>query len=367
MNILFYSPFNLRSRDTESLMLAFKKQGHEVSSLTQGTGNIIHSYLRDKGIKTYSHFLPGKQNAWYYFRQVIFLIKFCRKHRIAIVYSHLESANFVASIAQYFFRASVYICRHHIDEAALYGFDKSLAYKITYRFAKKIIVVSDQAKAYMTEHEKIKPEKIIHINLAYDFSLYKQPDANAVKLIRSQTSSSVILLTACRLTKHKRPHLAVHTLDKLLKKGMDAHLIIVGSGEEEKNLKDLIAELKLTNRVTMPGYVSNMPDYLAAADFLVHPSVLESSCVIVKESGLVNTPVIVCRGIGDFDSYLRQGVNGFLVDRGIFAEEAADLIEKNISNTSFLKAMGASLHQTILNNFEINRILPAYNKLNNVE
>jgi glycosyltransferase involved in cell wall biosynthesis len=367
MNILFYSPFDLRSRDTESLMLAFKKQGHTVTSLTQGTGDVIHAYLRDKGIKTYSNFLPGKHNAWYYVRQIIFLIKFCKRHRIAVVYSHLESANFVASIAQYFIKANVYICRHHIDEAALYGFDKSIAYKITYRFAKKIIVVSDQAKTYMIRHEKIKPHKIIHINLAYDFSLYKQPDSNAVQAIRSQASCSVILLTACRLTVHKRPQLAVHTLDKLLKKGINARLIILGSGEEEKNLKDLIAELNLVSRVTMPGYVSNMPDYLAAADFLVHPSVLESSCVIVKESGLVNTPVIVCKGIGDFDSYLQQGFNGFLVDRGIFAEEAADLIEKNFSNTSFLEAMGASLHHRIRDNFEINRILPAYDKLNNVE
>jgi glycosyltransferase involved in cell wall biosynthesis len=367
MKFLFYSPFNLRSRDTESLMLAFKKQGHTVTSLTQGTGDVIHTYLRDKGIKTYSNFLPGKQNAWYYFRQIIFLIKFCKQHRIAVVYSHLESANFVASIAQHFIRANVYICRHHIDEAALYGFDKSLAYKITYRLAKKIIVVSDQAKSYMISHEKIKPQKILHINLAYDFSLYQQPDATAVSLIRSRTSSSIILLAVCRLTIHKRPQLAVHTLDKLLKKGIDAQLILLGSGEEEKNLKNLIAELNLVDNVTMPGYVSNVPDYLAAADFLVHPSVLESSCVIVKESGLVNTPVIVCKGIGDFDSYLQQGANGFLVDRGIFAEEAADLIENYFSNTLILEEIGASLHKTILYNFEINRILPAYDKLNNVE
>lgn len=367
MNILFYSPFDLRSRDTESLMLAFKKQGHEVSSLTQGTGESIHAYLQAKGIKTYSNFLSGKQNAWYYLRQIIFLIRFCSQHRIEVVYSHLESANFVAAVAQYFIRAKIHICRHHIDEAALYGFDKSLTYRLTYRLAKKIIVVSEQAKMYMAAHEKIKADKIIHINLAYDFSLYNEPDVQTVQQIRLQSPSTVLLLTACRLTTHKRPELSVQVLDRLIKKGIDARLIILGSGEEEENLKKLIAALSLTNHVVMPGYVGNMPDYLAAADFLVHPSVLESSCVIVKEAGLVKTPVIVCKGVGDFDSYLQNGSNAFLADRGIFAAEAADLIEENFPNTSLLQKMGSALHQGVLDNFDISRILPAYDKLNTVE
>lgn len=366
MNILFYSPFNLRSRDTESLMLAFQAQGHEVISLTQARGEVIHEYLSRKGIKTFSNFLPGKQGLWYYLRQIIYLIRFCRKHRIDIVYSHLESANFVASVAQYFIRAKVFICRHHIDEAALYGFDRSLTYKITYRLARNIIVVSVEAKAYMIRHEKIPAKKIFHINLAYDFSLYPLPDQQKVDQIRNQTAG-IILVTACRLTRYKRPELSVQVLAEVVKRGMDARLMLLGTGDEEQALKELAVKLDVSDRVRMPGYVANVPDYLVAADFLLHPSVLESSCVIVKEAGLVETPVIVCAGVGDFDSYLVNGVHGFSVNRNDFVTAAADIIEKHHSNPVVLKEMGASLHQIILDNFEISNILPHYQKLNSLE
>ncbi|NJM26390.1 MAG: hypothetical protein HC859_13810 [Bacteroidia bacterium] len=42
--ILFYSPFNQRSRDTESLMIAFKQMGHRVLSLSQQEGHIINDF-----------------------------------------------------------------------------------------------------------------------------------------------------------------------------------------------------------------------------------------------------------------------------------------------------------------------------------
>ena len=46
MNILFYSSFNARARDAETLMLAFKKQGHRVVSLTQAEGKPINDGVR---------------------------------------------------------------------------------------------------------------------------------------------------------------------------------------------------------------------------------------------------------------------------------------------------------------------------------
>lgn len=367
MNILFYSPFDLRSRDTESLMLAFKAEGHQVISLTQARGEVIHRYLADKGVQTFSNFLPGKQNAWYYLRQILYLINFCWQHRINVVYSHLESANFVASIAQYFIRAKVFIGRHHIDEAALYGFDQSLTYKITYRLARKIIVVSSEAKEYMIRHEKIPARKIVHINLAYDFSLYKQPNTKEIEKIQAEISAKIILVTACRLTKHKRPELSIHVMDELIRRGIDAKLILLGRGEEEEALKKLIIALSLSDKVVMPGYVANMPDYLAAADFLLHPSVLESSCVVVKEAGLVETPVIVCAGVGDFNSYLVDEVNGFLVDRNTFVLAAADTIVRHQENAVLLKTMGKSLRKVILDNFEIGNIFQEYKKLTHLE
>ncbi len=362
--ILFYSPFNQRSRDTESLMVAFQRQGHRVLSLSQAQGNLIHEYLQSQGIETFTYIVQSSSALVYFIRHIFFLIRFCRKHKVNVVYSHLEPANFAAVVAQFFIKAKIYVGRHHIDEAALSEFDQSTFYKITYQLAKKIIVVSNRGAEYMISIEKIHPSKIIKINLAYDFSLYTPPQMETVKTIRENTSANLILLTVCRLTKYKRADLSIRLLKALVNSGVDAKLIVLGGGTEEQNLRALAIEQGIADRIDMPGHVNNVADYLAAADFLVHPSVLESSCVIVKEAAITSLPVLVCRDVGDFDDYLIHGTNGFVVDKDNFVDEAAAVLTSNYQDKQLLKLLTKNLRSKVIELFSVNAIISQYETLN---
>jgi glycosyltransferase involved in cell wall biosynthesis len=345
-------------------MLAFQAQGHRVISLSQAEGEPIHGFLRSKGIETYSHVIRSGSNVIYFLKHIIYLTRFCRRHKVDVVYSHLEPANFVASIAQYFIKACVYICRHHSNEGSLVGFSNSLSYKLTYSLAKKIIVVSRHTAEYMTRTEKIDPGKIIHINLAYDFDLYSPPDRTTVERIRQAKGSSLLLVTAGRLNKYKRPELSVRVLKKLVDSGVNARLIILGLGENAAGLKEMIEKNGLTGYVEMPGYVTNVPDYLDAADFLVHPSIAESSCVVVKEAGLMKTPVIVCRGIGDFDDYIVHGENGFVVNKDFFVDECAQIIADAAGQSDLRGKVGQNLRDSVYKLFSVDQIIKKYETLN---
>jgi glycosyltransferase involved in cell wall biosynthesis len=282
------------------------------------------------------------------------------------VYSHLEPANFVASIGQYLIKAKTYLCRHHIDEGRLYHFDKDLSYRMTYKLAKHIIVVSDHSKRYMIDQEKIHPSKILHINLAYDFSLYEKQRKLNVAEIRDQYRAEVLLLSACRMTSFKRPEKVIEVARRLLDQGLDVKLIMLGSGEMQDELEMLIKNLGLNDRIFMLGYVSNVLDYMAAANFLLHPSLLDSSCVAIKEAGLVELPVIVCKGIGDFDDYLIDGENGFVVSPDFFIEEASQVVKNNFQNVELLHCIGERLNKSVLDLFSIEHVLVKYDSLNNL-
>jgi glycosyltransferase involved in cell wall biosynthesis len=348
-------------------MLAFQNQGHRVISLSQQEGYLINDFFSTKGIETHSYTPKGYRSGWWYsFKHLIYFIQFCWKHRIDVVYSHLEPANFVASMGQYFVRAKTYICRHHIDEGMLYNFDKDLSYRITYLLARKIIVVSNHARNYMIDCEGIAPTKILHINLAYDFNLYNWPDEKKVQAIRRHFKAAILLLSACRLTAFKRPDIAIHTLKRLIEQGLDVRLILLGQGEMGEHLKRLIADLGLQDQVFMPGYVNNVIDYMAAADFFIHPSLLDSSCVTVKEAGLAELPVVVCRGIGDFDDFLINSQNGFLVDKEKFVEETAEIISSTYKNKERLRAIGSNLKKSVLERFSVKNVIDDYNTLNSV-
>ncbi len=364
--ILFYSPFNQRSRDTESLMLAFKQQGHKVISLTQQEGCQINSFLTENGILAVSHVLPGQRSGWLYFlRHLVYLIRFCHRNKIDIVYSHLEPANFVASIGQYFIKAKTYLCRHHVNEGNLYKFDKDLYYRITYRLARRVIVVSERARRYMVDKEKVPSKKVLHINLAHNFELYAKVDPSRVNEIKKIQNAEILLLSACRFTEYKRPHLAIEVVKSLVDKGVEAKLILLGKGEMQQQLEDLVRDLKLERNVSMPGYVNNILDYMSASDFFLHPSILDSSCVSVKEAALVRLPCIVCRGVGDFDEYLLDRQNAFLSNPETFVSESTQAILEYRNQKHALEEMGNNLNKSVLSTFSVDAVLTQYDEINN--
>ncbi len=132
----------------------------------------------------------------------------------------------------------------------------------------------------------------------------------------------------------------------------------------KEQLKILVTQLGLSDAVIMPGYVSNVLEYISTADFFLHPSILDSSCVVIKEAGLVSKPVIVCRGVGDFDDYVVHKTNGLVVDRDKFVEESSLLIQKYHHNKKFLSELGEGLKKSVLELFDVEKVARQYDLLN---
>jgi glycosyltransferase involved in cell wall biosynthesis len=344
-------------------MIALRQQGHRVISLSQSTGAQVHDHVRQYGVETFSYMIKESPRWLWLLRHAVYLVRFCAAHKVGVMYSHLEGPAFVSTLVRPFVRARVFVCRHHVDEARLRGFDRAFYYRFTYRFAYHVIVVSARAKEYMIREEGVPAEKITHINLAYDFDEYTEPAAGEVERVAARMPGKVRLLTVGRLTKYKRPEAALFTLKELRTRGVDAGLTILGRGEEEANLKGLAGELGIEKHVLFDGYVERVVPYMKAANFLVHASELESSCVVVKEAALAGLPVIVCSGIGDFDEYLENERDAFVLDPSRFVEMAANVIGRNHSDIGKLRSMAERLAVKVRTRFDIRTIVAEYGKL----
>lgn len=360
MRILFYTPLHTRCRDLESQAAAFKAQGHSIHLLTLCGKGPLHDNFSGYGHEVSFQSVDMNSGVGMIFYRWISLVAFCWRHKIDVVYAHLEPANFVAVMARLFVRARVIICRHHIDEARLYKFDKSLAYRLTYRFARTIIVVSEHARKYMMEQEGVPAHKIHVIPLAYDFNLYEKPNPEEVRKLREQTQGKLHLVDACRFTEFKRPFELLKLATLLVDRKIPFRLTILGQGDLAERLNQGIDELNLREHVVLPGYVNNVLTFLAASDLLVHPSLLESSCITVKEAGLVGLPVVVCRGVGDFDDTLTSGRDSFMVDANDFPNQAAELVDRLHKDAVPFRAAGENLRQNILSRFDISRVSSLY-------
>ncbi|MDO9030793.1 MAG: glycosyltransferase [Hydrogenophaga sp.] len=104
-----------------------------------------------------------------------------------------------------------------------------------------------------------------------------------------------------------------------------ARLRIIGKGEEEANLKQMVDQLGIAKRVS---FTQGMPNAeivaaMAAADVLVLPSRFDGWGAVVNEALMVGTPVICSNRCGASD-LIENGRNGYVFE----TDSASALLER---------------------------------------
>jgi hypothetical protein len=206
----------------------------------------------------------------------------------------------------------------------------------------------------MIKYEKVKAKKIAIIPYIYDFNSYAKPNENEVSRIRNKYPAKLLIITASRMIKMKRHDLVLPVYKKLIQEGYSIKVLLLDEGDEKNNLQQYVKNNRLEEAIFFLGFRTNIIDYLAAADLLVHPSYTEASSSLVKEFGLLKKPVIVCSGVGDFDQYIIHKKNGFLVTPPDEMNEFEENIKFVYNNKDESKQIGTNLHNSVLKLFSPN-------------
>ncbi|MFL5763458.1 MAG: glycosyltransferase family 4 protein [Bacteroidia bacterium] len=360
MNILLYYQNPYHTVFLESLVQGFIKKGHTVFFLTTCEEGVLHEKMKSFGAKVETNVAEGGTFTFYR-AQVKFLIRFCRKHDIDIVYAHLQTANLVAAFARPFIRAEVFPCRHHADDVSMRENQNAIRQdKLVNRLSKKIVVVSNAVKQHMVKHELVDPAKIEVIPLGYNFDLYDQPDELIVKKIRGQMQCRLLLILIGRMNRNKNHIAALEVLNKLVVENYDVKMIIMDDGPEKATIQKYISDHGLSEKILFTGFMSNTMDHIAAADLLVHPSLSEASNQVVKEAALLRKPSIVCNEVGDFAEYIVNGKNGFTVSKNDIVNEMCLVIRELYQHQDRLEAAGQAIHNEVKKRFAIEPVCDAY-------
>ncbi len=358
--LLYYVP-NTHSVAIETLCSTINQTGNKLIVLTQAPRGVLHDYLDKLGVENHSKVYSSKISVINYIKHLFYLIKFCRIHRVDTIWSHLSTCNLVSVYAQLFLRRKrVVIFRHHFHKSIkTEGFksanrNERIMTGIINRLAKEIVVPSLEVQNGMIEYEKVNANKISILPYIYDFSRYGIPDSQEVNKIRTQYSAKLLILTASRMIKMKRHSLLMPVYKRLVNDGLDIKVLLLDDGIERTALEQFVKDNNLQERIFFLGNRKNIIDYLAAADLIVHPSATEASSSLIKEAGLVNKPVIVCSGVGDFDEYIEHGKNGFLINENNEAEEFEKYIRFVYENKEAANKIGKMLHEKVINEFSVN-------------
>lgn len=112
------------------------------------------------------------------------------------------------------------------------------------------------------------------------------------------------------------------------------HFLLLGAGKDELLFRERIGGLK---NIELSGFVDNVGDYLTAFDVFVFPSLHEALGSSVLDAMNFGLPIVATR-VGGIPEFVKDGVNGILIERESPAELLAG-IEKIVDNQELANQM----------------------------
>lgn len=166
-----------------------------------------------------------------------------------------------------------------------------------------------------------------------------------------------VIVAAGRLDENKNHAMLIHAFAKIAGEYPTTNLVIYGEGECREKLEALIAEKGLTERISMPGSVTDIADRICKARIFTLTSNTEGMPNSIMEAMALGIPVVStdcpCGGPA---TLIEDGVNGLLVPVGD-AFALSDAFRKILSDAEFAEKLGENANKIAqeLNPNRVNR------------
>ena len=171
-----------------------------------------------------------------------------------------------------------------------------------------------------------------------------------------ETTAPPVILGVGRLNEQKDFVTLIRAFAQV-RKQRSAKLVILGEGAERNRLEALIQELHLDNDVSLPGFVPNPYDYMAAAQVVALSSAWEGFGNVLVEAMAMGTPVVSTNCDSGPAEILDHGHYGQLVPVKDASAMAQAILE------TLRQSPDPALLQQRANDFTLDKVLSHYQQL----
>lgn len=148
------------------------------------------------------------------------------------------------------------------------------------------------------------------------YVVYNGVDTEKFHPVERNEDEKINMISVGNLIPLKGHEYTIKALKQLVDMGYkNIHLVLLGRGEQETYLKNLVDELELKEFVEMVGYVpyDKVVSYMQNSDIFVMPSDYEALGCVYLEAMACGLPAIGCKGNG-IDEIIVHKQNGYLVE-----------------------------------------------------
>ncbi len=268
----------------------YSELGHKVTLVCLPTSRLNH-LLKDK-IKIYN-LSPITDFDIFCFIKILWIIK---KENIKIIDVHSPKFYWLC-----LFAAKLLRCKFGITRNVLYRKSgiKRLINKFLYQKCDFIVAVSQKVKHFLMTDFALDNNKITVI---YDGLEIKPVDDTQKYKVRSYirdkfniSNDTILLSTIGRIEKNKGYHIIIKSIKKVVEKGYNIKLLIIGKVEDKKffyEIINLIRTLSLEDKIFFTGFKKNVLSYILASDIIVSGSYTESMGKSILESIVYKIPFV---------------------------------------------------------------------------
>ena len=220
------------------------------------------------------------------------LMKFSIRLKPDLIHAHwLIPQGFISYLNYKLLKIPYIITVHGSDAVKLERL--SFLKKLSLSKAKKITAVSDELKRIILN--KIDSRLNIEvIPMGVDTRIFK-PRAKKRSILEKYNINYPFLLFVGRIAPEKGIEYLIEAMPKIIEQYPKSKLLIIGDGNQRKQLEDLPKKKRLQEHVIFVDPISNkeLPAYYATADVFVCPSLSEGSPVTYIEALACGTPIVV--------------------------------------------------------------------------
>jgi glycosyltransferase involved in cell wall biosynthesis len=233
-----------------------------------------------------------------------------------------------------------------------------LAERVANRLTDLVIANSEAVRADVLRSEGLAPERVVVIHNGVPVERFDRPRDEELRRRLAIDKASRVVVVVANFLLYKGHEVFLDAWARVVARAPDAVALLVGDGPARGEIEARAAAAGLTGSLRFLGSRLDVPDVLALADVLVHPSFEEGFCNAILEAMAAGKPV-VATDVGGNPEAVVPGTTGLLVPAGDGAA-LAQALTSLLDRPEQLQALGRAGRCRVAEQFGLSVMVRRY-------